>query len=84
VTYKVEILRSAQRQLAKVDRQDQSRIVSAIRGLASNPRPHGGKKLSGRAAWRIRVGVYRVIYEIFDDRLLILVVTIGHRREVYR
>ena len=84
MTYKVEILRSAQKQLAKVDRQDRPRVVSAVRGLASNPRPRGSKKLSGRSAWRIRVGVYRVIYEIFDDRLLILVVTIGHRREVYR
>jgi len=84
VTYSVEMLRSAQRQLAKVDRQDQDRIISAIHGLANEPRPPGSKKLSGRPAWRIRVGVYRVIYEIQDDRLLVLVIAIGHRREVYR
>ena len=84
VTYRVEILRSAQKQLAKIDRQDQSRIISAIRALANDPRPPGCKKLSGRPAWRIRVGTYRVIYEIHDDRLLVLVVTIGHRKDVYR
>ena len=84
MTYVVEILRSAQRQLAKVDRQDGPRIVAAIRELADNPRPPGGKKLSGRPAWRIRTGVYRVIYEIHDDRLRVLVVTIGHRKDVYR
>jgi mRNA interferase RelE/StbE len=84
VTYGVEILRSAQRQLAKVDRKDQSRIISAIRALADEPRPSGSKKLSGRPAWRIRVGDYRVIYEIRDNQLLVLVVAIGHRREVYR
>lgn len=64
MTYTVEILRSAQRQLAKIDRKDRHRIITAIRGLASDPRPTGSKKLSGRPAWRIRVGVYRVIYEI--------------------
>ena len=84
MTYRIEILRSAQRQIAKIDRQDQSRIVMAIRDLASSPRPAGCKKLSSRPAWRIRVGDYRVIYEIHDDQLLILVVTIGHRRDIYR
>ena len=84
MTCTVEILRSAQRQLAKIDRKDRHRIITAIRGLASDQRPAGSKKLSGRPAWRIRVGVYRVIYEIADDRLLVLVVAIGHRKEVYR
>jgi mRNA interferase RelE/StbE len=84
VTYTVEILRSAQKQLAKVDRQDRTRIITAIRELAQNPRPLGSKKLSGRDAWRIRVGAYRAIYEVHDDRLLVLVITIGHRKDVYR
>jgi mRNA interferase RelE/StbE len=84
VTYTVEILRAAQHQLARVDRRDLPRIISAIGDLANDPRPPGSKKLSGRPAWRIRVGDYRVIYEIQDDRLLVLVVTIRHRREVYR
>ena len=84
MTYAVEILRWAQRQLAKVDRQDRSRIISAVRALADNPRPHGSRKLSGRPAWRIRVGAYRIVYEIHDGRLLVLVVAIGHRKDVYR
>jgi len=84
VTYSVEILRSAQKQLARIDRQDQSRIISAIQSLEDNPRPQGCQKLTGRQAWRIRVGAYRVIYEIRDNELLVLVVTLGHRRDAYR
>ena len=82
--YAVDTLRSAQKQLAQIDRQDHPRIISAIRSLADDPRPPGSKKLSGRPAWRIRIGPYRVIYEIHDDRLLVLVVAVRHRREVYR
>ena len=84
MTYAVDILRSAQKQLGKINRQDQSRIISAIQALSDTPRPQGCQKLSGRPAWRIRVVSYRIIYEIHDDKLLVLVVTIGHRREVYR
>ena len=84
MTYRVEILRSAQKQLAKINPQDQARIIAAVRALADNPRPPGCKKLSGRPAWRIRSGQYRVIYEIHEGRLLVLVVAVGHRREVYR
>jgi len=82
--YTLNILRSAQKQLAKIDHQDQFDIISAINNLADNPRPIGCKKLSGRSAWRLRIGVYRIIYEIYDDQLLVLVVEIGHRKEVYR
>jgi mRNA interferase RelE/StbE len=84
MSYGLEILRTAQKQLAQISPPDQDRIVSAIQDLADTPRPAGCKKLSGRPAWRIRIGSYRVIYEIYDDTLLVLVVTIGHRREVYR
>lgn len=84
MTYAVTILRSAQKQLAKLDAQTRSRIASAIHALAANPRPPDCKKLTGRPAWRIRVGTYRVIYEIQDKELVVLVVTIGHRREVYQ
>ena len=62
MTHKIEILRSAQKQLSKIERKDQSRIIKAIRELAEEPRPQGSKKLSGRPAWRIRIGSYRVIY----------------------
>jgi mRNA interferase RelE/StbE len=84
VSYEIEILRVAQKQLAKIDRVQQQRIVDTIRLLAADPRPSGCKKLTGRTAWRIRVGPCRVIYEIHDDVLLILVVTIGNRKDVYR
>ena len=82
--YSVEILRSAQKQLRKIDRRDRSRIYSAIRQLADKPRPSGTKMLSGRSAWRVRVGSFRIIYEIHDERLLVLVVAIGDRKDVYR
>jgi mRNA interferase RelE/StbE len=84
VSYSIEILRVAQKQLAKIDRASQQRIIDGIRNLEEDPRPSGCKKLSGRPAWRIRIGPYRVIYEIHDDRLLVLVVTIGDRKDVYR
>jgi mRNA interferase RelE/StbE len=84
VTYKVEILRPALTQLARIAKQDRDRVIAAIRQLADEPRPHGCKKLSGRSAWRIRVRAYRVIYEICDDRLVVVVVAVAHRKDVYR
>lgn len=84
MTYSVSILRSAQKLLGSLSPASQDRIVAAIRRLASNPRPPGVKKLAGREAWRIRVADYRVIYEIVDADLTILVVDVGHRREIYR
>jgi len=84
VTYTIEILRCAQKRLAKIEKEDRKRIIEAIRALANDPRPAGSKKLSGRPAWRIRIGRYRVIYEVHDQQLLVLVVAVGHRREVYR
>ena len=83
MTYTVEILRTAQGQLAKIAKQDRDRIIAAIRALANAPRPHGCKKLPGRPAWRIRVGAYRVLYEIHDDRLVFVVVAVGHRKDVH-
>ena len=82
--YTIGILRSAQKSLSRINRQDQERIIAAIEDLAEEPRPSGCKKLTGRSAWRIRIGNYRVIYEIQDDKLVITVLNIGHRREIYR
>ena len=84
MTYALFIERRAQRSLSRIDLPDRDRISNAIRRLVDDPRPHGAKKLSGRNAWRIRVGDYRVLYEIHDKRLLILVVDVGHRREICR
>lgn len=83
MNYAVEILRPALKQLAKIDRKDQKRILGAIRSLALDPRPPDCKPLTGRPAWRIRIGSYRVIYEIHDAEIQILVIAIGHRKNVY-
>jgi mRNA interferase RelE/StbE len=82
--YNVLIQRSAQKDLSKIPLRYRDRIIQAIRDLENNPRPTGSIKLTGRNAWRIHIGDYRVIYEIYDDRLIIIVISIGHRREVYR
>lgn len=82
--YRVEIRRQAVKELSRIDRRDRRRIQQAIDGLAENPRPAESKKLRSRDGWRLRVGVYRILYRIEKERLLVLVVKIGHRRDVYR
>ena len=84
MTYAVFIERRAQRALGKIVEPHRDRIISAIQRLSEEPRPPGVTKLSGRDAWRIRVGSYRVLYEIHDAKLVVLVVEVGHRRDVYR
>ncbi len=84
MTYTVSILRSAQKSLAALPPVSRDRIIAAARGLALTPRPSAVKKLAGREAWRIRVGDYRVIYEIRDADLTLLIVDVGHRKEIYR
>jgi mRNA interferase RelE/StbE len=85
VTYTIEWARRTQKQLEKLERTVQKRVVLAVLRLAEDPRPHGARCLVGRPGeYRVRVGDYRVVYEIQDDRLVILVVTAAHRREVYR
>jgi mRNA interferase RelE/StbE len=81
--YTVFILPSAQKQLGKLPNAVAFRIEDKLLELEHDPRPPGCKKLKGRDAWRIRVGDYRVIYEIHDSRLIVTIITIGHRREVY-
>ena len=84
--YSVEIKRSAAKELDAVEpRALRSRIVQRIRSLASEPRPHGAEKLAvAGAAYRIRQGDHRIVYEIDDEERHVVVVKIGHRREVYR
>ena len=83
--YQVEIARRAVKALATLSRNEQQRIRAAIDLLAETPRPPGCVALSGeRRAYRVRVGDYRIVYEVFDDRLVVQVVRIGHRREIYR
>lgn len=85
MSYKVEILRGALKQLKKIPSELQERIKIKIDDLATEPRPNGVKKLKGKEnAYRIRVGDYRVIYDIFDELLVVSVVEVGHRRNIYK
>jgi mRNA interferase RelE/StbE len=85
MSHRVEVAPAAVRQLRKLDRTARRRIQAAIELLAEQPRPSGAKKLVGGAGeWRVRTGDYRIVYEIRDDVLLILVVAVGHRRDIYR
>jgi len=81
--YEVFILRRAQKQLAGLPKQNYSRIRDVVTTLAANPRPSGCKKLTGREGWRIRSGDYRVIYEIDDDHKRVIILDVGHRKDVY-
>jgi mRNA interferase RelE/StbE len=82
--YKLRIERAAQKGLSKISHREQDRIIAAIQNLSDNPRPSNAKKLTARDAWRMRVGKYRVIYEIYADTLVVLVIHIGHRKDIYR
>jgi mRNA interferase RelE/StbE len=81
--YRIELRPAAVRALRKLDPPVARRLQAAIALLAEDPRPPASRPLRGRPAWRVRVGDYRVIYTIEDDVLLIVVVTLGHRRDVY-
>lgn len=84
VNYRIEFVKQAAKQFKKLSTQDRQRLKPKIDALAIDPRPSGVVKLSGDDLYRIRVGDYRIIYSIQDNRLLVLVVKIGHRRDVYR
>ena len=81
--YRIEVRPAAVRALRRLDPQVRPRIQGAIALLAQDPRPPGARTLRGRPGLRIRVGDYRIIYTVEDDVLLVVVVTLGHRREVY-
>lgn len=84
MTYRVELRPAAVRALRAIEAKDRGRLQGAIALLAHDPRPPGARALQGRPGFRVRVGNYRILYTIQDDVLLIVVVTLGHRREVYR
>jgi len=83
-SYSIEIKRSAAKELAELPKQDRHRVIARIENLAHDPRPSGSEKLSGQERYRVRQGDYRILYEIHDHVLVVVVVRIGHRREVYR
>ena len=83
-SYRVEITASAEKELAKLPKADRVRVVRAISELATVPRPRGCRKLAGQEdVYRIRVGMYRVVYTIDDRRIVVVVLKLGHRKHVY-
>ena len=82
--YTLNIFRRAQKGLSNLDEGSYIRVRDAIRALARDHRPVGSKRLTGRPGWRVRVGFYRVIYEVDDVNHVITIMHVGHRRDVYR
>jgi len=83
-SYELVFRKSVAKDLRALPKKDVKRIMQRILPLAHDPRPAGCERLSSQERYRVRQGVYRIIYEINDDRLTVLVVKVGHRREVYR
>lgn len=83
-SYELVFRKSVAKDLRALPRRDVRRILKRIRALADEPRPDGCEKLSGRELYRIRQGVYRIIYAIEDSELVVVVIKIAHRRDVYR
>lgn len=84
MTYEVLVAPAAARQLRKLDHQARRRVQAAVELLAQDPRPPGARELAGgEGDWRVRTGDYRIIYEIQDRVLVVLVVAVGHRRDIY-
>jgi mRNA interferase RelE/StbE len=83
VRYRIEIKKSAIKELEIIPSRDLSRIMERIESLAGDPRPAGSKKLSGEEKYRIRQGNYRILYLIEDDLLIVYVVKVAHRKDAY-
>ena len=81
--YTAVLSKKAQKQLDKFSDNIAEPIMDAIAGLEENPRPPGCKKLKGRDGYRIRTGNYRIIYDIFDSELIVDIITLGHRKDIY-
>ena len=86
MTYSIRIKHTAEQALERLPKGDRERVDQKISSLAQEPRPSGAIPLKGggKGLWRIRVGDWRIIYQIRDEELIVLVVTIANRREVYR
>jgi mRNA interferase RelE/StbE len=82
--YRIEIKKSAVKELSQIPKKDLVKIVKNINSLADNPRPKGSKKLSREEKYRIRYGTYRILYLIEDDLLVIYVIKVAHRKDIYR
>lgn len=83
-SYSIVFKKSVTKDLRNIPKKDVERIIDAIQTLATDPRPPQSRKLSGQERYRLRQGNYRILYTIEDDRLIICVVKIGHRRDIYQ
>ena len=83
-SYRIEIKRSAAKEIADLPKSDCQRVVAKVQSLADNPRPHGCEKLTGAEKYRVRQGNYRILYEISDELITVTVVKVGNRKDVYR
>jgi mRNA interferase RelE/StbE len=84
-SFRIEVSATAEKQIRKLRRADQVRVLRAIQSLAAEPTPPGSRKVRGYDdVFRIRVGTYRVLYRVAGRRLLIIILKVGHRREIYR
>ena len=84
MTYNVSLTKKAVKAIQNLNEPYYSNIKKAIYNLADNPRPAGYQKLKGRDGYRIRVADYRIIYDVFDDVLIVNVIDLGHRKDIYR
>ena len=82
--YEIQVKKSVAKDLKPIPKKDVQRIVEAIQTLADDPRPPQSRKLSGSEKYRLRCGIYRVLYEIQDEQLIVCVVKVGHRKDAYR
>lgn len=85
IRYTILVTRTAEKALIKLPKKDQTRLIQVIQGLASDPFPVGFRKLQGELnAFRVRSGLYRIIYEVDGKRIVIIILKIGHRKNIYR
>lgn len=83
--YKIEITETAEKSLKKIPKKDIQKIVEAIQILAISPFPEGCRKLKGEEdVYRVRQGSYRIIYEVIENKIIVLVFKIGHRKDIYK
>ncbi len=83
-SYKIGFRTSAEKELRKIPPSDLARLIERISSLSGNPRPSGSRKLSQEEKYRLRQGNYRIVYSVDDDEKAVLIVKIGHRKDIYR
>ena len=83
-SFRLVFKQSVAKDLRRLPNEDVARILKRIESLAEDPLPQGSEKLSGQERYRVRQGVYRIIYEIRNEELVVLIVKVGHRREIYK